>query len=416
MLKQAKNYILKFCAKRLVFFKSVGKYQKNVAWLCVLLLAIAVIIPTSSSAQTNLNNTSELRGVWLTNVDSDVLFSRTKLTAAVQKLQQLNFNTVYPTVWNDGYTLYPSPIAKRTFGRSLHPEPGLQGRDMLKEIVKQGHQKGLSVIPWFEFGFMAPADSQLAKSHPDWLTNRKDGTKIWKEGQDERVWLNPFHPEVQQFMLDLVSEVINNYDIDGIQFDDHFALPVAMGYDPYTIGMYEKELPGLTPDANPQETFWVRWRADKLNDFMARLYQVVKARKPNCIISIATNPLHFSLPAYLQDWFSWERRNQVDELILQVYRNDLPRFIRELEREEVKLAQSHIPVSIGILAGLKGRSVPSQQIETQVQVVRNHKLAGVSFFFYESLWNWGQETPAQRESALKEIFPTSVQRPKTINN
>ncbi|AFZ12156.1 protein of unknown function DUF187 [Crinalium epipsammum PCC 9333] len=416
MLKQAKNYILKFCAKRLVFLRYNGKFKNNFVWLCALLLAIAVIIPTSSSAQTNLNNTSELRGVWLTNVDSDVLFSRAKLTAAVQKLQQLNFNTVYPTVWNDGYTLYPSIVAERTLGRSLHPEPGLQGRDMLKEIVKQGHQKGLSVIPWFEFGFMAPADSQLAKSHPDWLTNRKDGTKIWKEGQNERVWLNPFHPEVQQFMLDLVSEVINNYDIDGIQFDDHFALPIAMGYDAYTVGMYEKELPGLTPDANPQETFWVRWRADKLNDFMTRLHQVVKARKPNCIISIATNPLHFSLPAYLQDWFSWERRNQVDELILQVYRNDLPRFIKELEREEVKLAQSHIPVSIGILAGLKGRSVPSQQIETQVQVVRNHKLAGVSFFFYESLWNWAKETPAQRESALKEIFPTSVQRPRIINN
>ena len=416
MLKQAKNYILKFCAKRLVSLRSNGKFKNNFVWLCVLLLAIAVIIPTSSFAQTNLNNTSELRGVWLTNVDSDVLFSRAKLTAAVRHLQQLNFNTVYPTVWNDGYTLYPSSVAERTFGRSLHPEPGLQGRDMLKEIVKQGHQKGLSVIPWFEFGFMAPADSQLAKSHPDWLTNRKDGTKIWKEGQDERVWLNPFHPEVQQFMLDLVSEVINNYDIDGIQFDDHFALPVAMGYDAYTVGMYERELPGLTPDANPQETFWVRWRADKLNDFMTRLHQVVKARKPNCIISIATNPLHFSLPAYLQDWFSWERRNQVDELILQVYRNDLPRFIKELEREEVKLAQSHIPVSIGILAGLKGRSVPSQQIETQVQVVRNHKLAGVAFFFYESIWNWSKETPAQRESALKEIFPTSVERPRTINN
>ncbi|HEY9812725.1 MAG TPA: family 10 glycosylhydrolase, partial [Candidatus Sericytochromatia bacterium] len=130
MLKQAKNYILKFCAKRLAFGKSAGKYRKNILLLCVLLLAIAVIIPTSSYSQTNLKNTPELRGVWLTNVDSDVLFSRNKLTAAVQNLQQLNFNTVYPTVWNEGYTLYPSTVAERTFGRSLHPEPGLQGRDM----------------------------------------------------------------------------------------------------------------------------------------------------------------------------------------------------------------------------------------------------------------------------------------------
>jgi len=33
----------------------------------------------------------------------------------------------------------------------------------------------MGVIPWFEFGFMAPADSDLAKRHPDWLTSRRDG-------------------------------------------------------------------------------------------------------------------------------------------------------------------------------------------------------------------------------------------------
>jgi len=77
----------------------------------------------------------------------------------------------------------------------------------------------MGVIPWFEFGFMAPADSDLAKRHPDWLTSRRDGSQIWIEGKHE-VWLNPFRPEVQQFIQDLILEIVSK-DIDGIQFDDH---------------------------------------------------------------------------------------------------------------------------------------------------------------------------------------------------
>ena len=114
---------------------------------------------------------------------------------------------------------------------------------MLKEIVTEGHKKGLTVIPWFEFGFMAPADSLLAKNRPQWLTSRSDGTKIVKEGTHDRVWLNPFRPDVQQFIQDLIVEIVKNYDIDGIQFDDHFGLPSELGYDAYTVALIQKRTP-----------------------------------------------------------------------------------------------------------------------------------------------------------------------------
>lgn len=100
--------------------------------------------------------------------------------------------------------------------------------------------KGLTVIPWFEFGFMAPADSLLAKNRPQWLTSKSDGTRIIKEGTHNRVWLNPFRPEVQQFIQDLIVEIVRNYNIDGIQFDDHFGLPSELGYDAYTVALYKK--------------------------------------------------------------------------------------------------------------------------------------------------------------------------------
>lgn len=383
--------------------------------LVALSLVTVVLLSVPSLAQNNLRlQTFELRGVWLTNIDSDVLFNRNRLQNALQTLKNLNFNTVYPTIWNWGYTLYPSKVAQKVIGRSLDPVPGLQGRDMLKEVVEGGHKKGLTVIPWFEFGFMAPADSQLAKNRPQWLTSRRDGSKIWKEGTHDRVWLNPFLPPVQQFIQDLIVESVRNYDIDGIQFDDHFGLPSELGYDSYTIALYKKEHNGKAPPADSKDPEWVQWRANKITDYMKRVFTAIKAVKKKCIVSVAPNPQRFSYEFFLADWARWERMGLVEDLVIQVYRNDLNVFVSELEYPEVKTAQSHIPVSIGIITGLKGKYIPVQQIQTQVQKVRERKFAGVSFFFYETLWNMANEKPQQRQLGFKSIFPQPVAYPNLL--
>jgi len=83
------------------------------------------------------------------------------------------------------------------------------------------------------------------------------------EGKHDRVWLNPFRPEVQQFIQDLILEIVSKYDIDGIQFDDHFGLP-SEGYDAFTVGQYMQEHAGKRPPDNPQNSKWLRWRLTKL--------------------------------------------------------------------------------------------------------------------------------------------------------
>jgi len=354
----------------------------------------------------------ELRGVWLTNIDSDVLFSQGELEGAIARLDQLNFNTLYPTVWNWGYTLYPSQIAQQAYGIELDPEPGLQNRDILQEIITEAQQRDMAVIPWFEFGFMAPADSTLAQTHPNWLTQRRNGEIIWLEGGIiERVWLNPLRPDVQKFITDLAVEIVSKYDVDGIQFDDHFGFPSDFGYDEFTVNLYRQEHNNQNPPANPKNPEWIRWRAGKITDFMGDLFAAIKAANPSAIISLSPNPQEFSLESYLLDWQTWERMGFIEELIVQIYRNNLDRFQAELAHPSLQQAKDHIPVAIGVLSGLRGRFVPLSQIEEQVEIVRNQGFAGVSFFFYESLWNYADETPTQRQAALNQLFPHEVPRP-----
>ncbi len=357
----------------------------------------------------------ELRGVWLTNVDSEVLFSSQNLREGFERLHRLNFNTVYPVVWNWGYTLYPSQVAEPVIGRAVDPEPGLQERDMLAEAVEYGQELGLRVIPWFEFGFQTPSYSELARRNPEWLTQRADGTQTIMEGEHERVWLNPFRPEVQEFILDLVLEVVENYDVDGIQFDDHLGLPVEFGYDAYTVELYRREHDGNDPPEDFNDPDWVRWRADKITEFVGRTFEAVKAVKPDVVISVSPNPQHFAYARYLQDWQRWQELGYIEELVLQVYRSDIEVFIGELNRPEVEAARRHIPVGIAVLAGLRNRPTEMPLIEEKVRTIRNQGFAGMSFFFYQSLWDWSEESPVQREAGLAELFREAIVAPDVID-
>ncbi len=360
--------------------------------------------------------TSEIRGVWLTNIDSDVLFSKENTKNAIKTLAEFNFNSLYPTVWNWGYTLYPSQVNKKVIGVEMSPEKGLQNRDVLQEIITETHNQKMAVIPWFEFGFMAPKDSELAKLHPEWLTRRLNGDRVWLEGNThERVWLNPLYPEVQKFISDLVLEIVTKYDIDGIQFDDHFGYPSDFGYDNYTVHLYQQEHDGNYPPINPKNPEWIQWRADKITDYMGVLFHQIKAVKKDVIVSISPNPQGFSKESFLLDWETWERKGFIEELIVQIYRNNMTSFTAELEKSEIQNANQHIPVAIAILAGLKGLSVDINLIKQQVDLTRQKGFAGVSFFFYESLWNFDKDTINERKLAYKSFFSSPLKRSTIIN-
>ncbi|MFZ4640339.1 MAG: glycoside hydrolase family 10 protein [Nodosilinea sp.] len=373
----------------------------------------------------------ELRGVWLTNIDSQVLFSTQALTQAINQLADLNFNTLYPTVWNWGYTLYPSSSAQRQLGVSQYlygegngapPSANPGDRDMLQEAIDLGHARGMAVIPWFEFGFMAPANYELYRRHPDWFTQRQplsdsapssDDPNIWLEGNVlPRRWLNPFHPQAQKFILELINDLASNYEIDGFQFDDHLGLPVEFGYDPYTINLYRAEHGGRNPPTNPQDREWVAWRAAKISDFLALVYSLVKSRRPQALVSISPNPYPFAYDHYLQDWPTWVKRGLVDELVIQLYRSDQNRFIWEVDKPSIQSALAKIPTSAGLLSGLRADPVSIKHLEEQIEALRDRRLAGMSFFFYESLWlSPPQETREQRINTLREAFSQAATRP-----
>ncbi|KAF0652451.1 hypothetical protein L107_13553 [Cyanobium sp. Copco_Reservoir_LC18] len=343
----------------------------------------------------------ELRGVWLTANDMPVLRDRGRMQAAVNQLAELGFNRLYPVVWNGGFAYFPSRVSEARLLQDFTFR-GLQGQDILAELISAGRHRGLKVIPWFEFGFMAPPESPLAQRHRSWLTQTRDGGLTSSSAAGRVVWLNPFRPEVQQLITDLVLEVVNDWGADGIQFDDHMSLPREFGYDPFTTALYRKQT-GKDPPANPEDPAWVQWRADRITAFLERLAQAVRAARPGALISISPNYYDFAYKLQLQDWREWVRRGIADELLVQIYRPDLQSYQPHLSRPEVQEARQRIPTAIAVMSGQRNRPTPLALLAQKVAANRSRGL-GVAFFYFESLWSLGPEPPQERIAGLAQML------------
>lgn len=359
----------------------------------------------------------EIRAVWITNIDSDILKSKANIKQGLQRLKDSGFNTLYPVVWNKGFAFFKSSLVDNTPNsdaaklRSVGLENELAGRDILAEIIEinQELDNHFRIIAWFEYGLMLAPNAPLVKDKSEWLMLANTGTD--KDIFDGKNWLNPTHPKVQEFLTGLIGEAVKNYEIDGIQIDDHFGIPKTMGFDDFTLGLFKTDNPGAAdPIKNPNSEKFKVWRQEKVTQLVRLIFNAVKKIKDDCIISISPNPLSFSIDNILADWKTWEQEGILEELALQVYRPSLAVFEGEIDKPEVKSARNHVPTVIGISTGLKPpkKRVSLKLIQEQTEATRDRDFAGFSYFFYGSLFDLGFEgdTPASREVAFNDLLST----------
>lgn len=327
-----------------------------------------------------------VRGVWLTNIDSDALFSTEGIERAVAHCHELGFNTIFVVTWNRAFTLYPSAIMDEKFDRKIDPK--FEGRDPLQEVITAAHARGMKVYAWFEFGFSCsyeePDGGIIIQQHPQWAAIDSSGNLVSKNGFQ---WMNAFDREVQDFVLSLLMEVAQNYDIDGIQGDDRLpALPSEAGYDSITLARFWKET-GRTDTPAQYDEEWINWRAQLLNDFMGRIHQSIKGLDPNCQISVSPSIYPWSKEQYLQDWPTWVEKGWVDMVCPQVYRYDIDKYKGEMQKiVEDQLTSSELEnVFPGILLKVGDYIASDTLLRQMVQENRKLGINGEVFFFYEGL-------------------------------
>jgi uncharacterized lipoprotein YddW (UPF0748 family) len=329
-----------------------------------------------------------IRGVWLTNVDSDVLTSQAKIQAAVDLCAELNINTIFAVTLNKAVTMYPSQVMQDLTGTRIDPLYGT--RDPLRELIDAAHAKNIKVFAWFEYGFAANNGSPgpILNAKPEWAAINSSGQQVVKNGF---YWMNSLFPEVQDFITDLVLEVVTNYpDIDGIQGDDRLpAMPTEGGYDAYTVAKYQAEHGGASPPTNRQNTAWVQWRANILNAWAEELYGKVKAINPNCLVAMSPSPLNFGLVEYLQDYTKWVQGGYCDIVSPQLYRRDnqgLSVYTALLDDQRNRVGAAHQSKFYpGLLSYLSSYTPTEQFLADMIRENRKRGINGEVHFFYNIL-------------------------------
>ncbi len=327
-----------------------------------------------------------IRGVWLTNVASQVLDSRENIKEAVARCHANGINTIFMVTWNKGYTLYPSQVTLQYFGEEI--DPNYKGRDPLQELIEEADAFGIQVHAWFEYGFAASYHQEdggkILQKFPHWAAMDYEGNLLNKNGFQ---WMNAFHPEVQDFLIQLVMEVVKNYNVAGIQGDDRLpALPSTGGYDEYTVSIYEKEHKGKSPPSDHLDEDWLQWRADKLSAYWKKLYGKVKHLSSRTLVSSSPSVYPWSKEEYLQDWPAWIEEGYVDMVIPQVYRYDgeayTNTFMENLEWMPMDKRHLFFP---GVLLKVSDYLASKDFLEMKINLHRENGVNGEVFFFYEGL-------------------------------
>ena len=344
------------------------------------LLASIAFVATASAAP------PELRGTWLTTTANDAIATPAKTDATMRTLRDIGLNTVYVECWKNGYTEFPSATLKRTLGveMKVNGKDAVQ-RDLLAETTIAAHRNGLLCVAWFEYGFMASfKDSRNElRAKKEWLTTARDGSEVGKK--NAFVWLNPFHPEVQQFLIDLAVEAVKNYDLDGVQLDDRIALPVDLGYDPFTRALYKKETGKDVPD-DFNDAEWKRWRADKISEYALRYVAALREANPDLILSVSPAPFPWSYDNYLCDWASWTtwcecHGNRWDEYVPQTYRLSADATIASVREQIGHVGDKTSALAAGIRVVGDGPDMSFADVRKSIEFGRERKLLGHVLWF-----------------------------------
>lgn len=227
----------------------------------------------------------EIRAVWLTTVYGLDWPKKPATTEAGRKAQQqdlcnildrladANFNTVFLQVRLRGDVIYRSAIepASKTFSGKYGTMPGY---DPLAFAIEECHKRGMECHAWF---VTFPVGTEKAVQEQGKLSVVKRYPKLCKRHNGEW-YLDPGVPETTDYILSLVKELVNGYDIDGIQFDYIRYPEQAKSFpDKAVHNKYGKSQ--KLPD----------WRRENINKMVYRIYDWVKQAKP--WVQVSSSPL-----------------------------------------------------------------------------------------------------------------------------
>lgn len=228
----------------------------------------------------------EMRATWLATVwsldwpstkitetgnSAQIKAQKDQMIRILDNLASVNINAVFFQVRSRCDAMYKSSY--EPWSSDLVSERGKDpGYDPLAFVVEEAHKRGIEVHAWMNpYRFSTAStywDGQAGdyrETHPEWIL-----TYPVQDGKYNAI-MNPALPEVRQRITDIVREVVTNYDVDGVVFDDYF---YAYGGTPADLDADAQQ------KYKPEDMSLGDWRRENINKMVASVYNMIQKEKP----------------------------------------------------------------------------------------------------------------------------------------
>jgi len=194
----------------------------------VFTLFTTIITPILLNAQTpaKIAPKREFRGVWVATVDNIDWPSKSGLTEDQQKQELIGLLEQHKKEGMNAIMLQVRPAADAFYRKSREPwsqwlmgKQGIApaGYDPLEFAIKEAHSRGMELHAWFN-PYRASMGSKSFVSD-DHMTRKRPELFFTYGGKKQ---FDPGLPEVREYIVQVILDVVKGYDVDGIHFDDYF--------------------------------------------------------------------------------------------------------------------------------------------------------------------------------------------------
>lgn len=262
-------------------------------------------------------------------------------------------------------------------------------------LVEEAHKKGIEIYAWINpYRYCSTkkygeGELNYENSHPDWLLS-----------QSKETILNPAREEVKQRIVDVISEIVTKYDVDGVIFDDYFytsGTPMSLDADDYEAYLQTKPVDSLSQ---------ADWRRANINEMVARVNKAIKTIKP--WVSFGVGPAgvasppnvtsEYGLPAapgggdwqyggIYSDPLAWFKQGSIDFMSPQIYWPSRFDALSKWWADAANKYGRHSYPSIDISAVGSPKSEEIRREVEQSRLVSPADASGLVYFQYSTFIN-----------------------------
>ena len=385
------------------------------------LLLLAVIplqqIAAPSALVSNMASPppNEVRALWVVR---EAMTSPEAVKEMVKRANEAGFNNLLVQVRGRGDAYYQA----RWEPRAASLKNQADDFDPLALTIKEAHAVGIKVHAWIntflvaDAGVLPESAEHAMYKHPEWLAvplgianelyrgdpkaqNYSDTLVNFARNNKEElegIFFSPAHPGVKEQIYNLWIDITERYDVDGLHFDYIRYPNRQFDYSRTSLDRFRAELEKtMSPEdrkrfadaaANNPLAYvtafperYSQFQRDQVTDLVERVYQGVKARKPNAIVSAAVfaNDKD-AYEARCQDWKLWLKRGILDVVCPMAYSGETATFSRQ------------IAVAVGargnnqVWAGIGSWQIPVGSTLEKISASREKGAQGFILFSYNA--------------------------------